>query len=162
MPAIRRSGGAPPVAAAGTVVSSDKKNRVVLEKGHSQVDWMRLTRTAPDLAGLRGERPGLLTVEDVRRHSSADDCWTVLEGRVYNITPYLSFHPGGVDMLLQGAGRDSTALFLKYHPWVNMHFMLAKCMVGRLEDGQPGATEGGGASRDEDDEDEDSGDDAVR
>ena len=46
----------PVVSAAGTHADPGK-NRVVLEKGHSQVDWMRLTRSA-DLAGTWGEVPG--------------------------------------------------------------------------------------------------------
>ena len=32
-------------------------------------------------------------------------------GKVYNITPYFKFHPGGKDDLLKGAGKDSTILF---------------------------------------------------
>ena len=32
-------------------------------------------------------------------------------GKVYNITPYLEFHPGGIEELLKGAGIDSTTLF---------------------------------------------------
>ena len=32
-------------------------------------------------------------------------------GKVYNITPYLEFHPGGVSELMRGAGKDSTDLF---------------------------------------------------
>lgn len=28
-----------------------------------------------------------------------DFMWTVLKGRVYNILPYMNFHPRGVDML---------------------------------------------------------------
>ena len=30
---------------------------------------------------------------------------------MYNITPYLDFHPGGVEELMRGAGIDGTALF---------------------------------------------------
>ena len=32
-------------------------------------------------------------------------------GKVYNLTPYLEFHPGGIDELMRGAGKDSTQLF---------------------------------------------------
>jgi cytochrome b involved in lipid metabolism len=58
------------------------------------------------------------------------DAWTVLGGRVYNITPYLPFHPGGEPELLRGAGRDGTRLFGEVHPWVNYEGMLAACLVG--------------------------------
>jgi len=32
-------------------------------------------------------------------------------GKVYNITPYLDFHPGGVADLMRGAGIDCSELF---------------------------------------------------
>ena len=52
--------------------------------------------------------------------------------QVYNVTPYLSFHPGGLDWIMKGAGVDATSLFNKYHAWVNADFMLDKCVVGYL------------------------------
>lgn len=51
---------------------------------------------------------------------------------MYNITPYISFHPGG-KVLLQGAGKDSTELFNKYHAWVNGDMMLQSCLIGQLD-----------------------------
>lgn len=74
-------------------------------------------------------------------------------GRVYNITAYLPFHPGGVPELLRGAGMDATALFRQVHAWVNIESMLDKCFVGVLlppEDGSdagPGPGSKGGSSR---------------
>ena len=53
--------------------------------------------------------------------------------QVYNVTPYIRFHPGGVKYIMMGAGRDATALFNKYHAWVNIDFLLAKCLVGVVE-----------------------------
>jgi cytochrome-b5 reductase len=50
---------------------------------------------------------------------------------VYDITPYLNFHPGGRDILLKAAGKDGTALFMKYHPWVNIGALMEKCLLGR-------------------------------
>lgn len=51
---------------------------------------------------------------------------------MYNITPYLKFHPGGSDILVKVAGKDGTSLFMKYHAWVNIGALMGKCMVGRL------------------------------
>lgn len=50
--------------------------------------------------------------------------------QVYNITPYLKFHPGGSDILLKAAGKDGTLLFMKYHPWVNIDALMEKCLIG--------------------------------
>ena len=53
--------------------------------------------------------------------------------QVYNITPYIKFHPGGTEMLLKGAGRDCTALFTKYHAWVNADMLLKADFIGTLD-----------------------------
>jgi cytochrome b involved in lipid metabolism len=98
------------------------------------MDWLKLTRTHPDLAGLKGQsNRRLITLEEVKQHKSGDCIWTVLKGRVYNIAPYMKFHPGGVDMLMKASGKDCTALFNKYHAWVNAEFLLEKCLVGLLD-----------------------------
>lgn len=111
--------------------------KVPYEIGHSQMDWLKLTRTHPDLAALRGaSNKRLISMDEVKQHQKEGSIWTVLKGRVYNITPYMKFHPGGVDMLMKGAGKDCTALFNKYHAWVNAEFMLEKCLVGTLDDGR--------------------------
>ena len=48
------------------------------------------------------------------------------------MTPYLRFHPGGADWLMQGAGRDAGPLFNKYHAWVNADMLMSACLVGLL------------------------------
>ena len=58
------------------------------------------------------------------------DAWTIYQGKVYNITPYLPYHPGGVPELMKCAGRDGTKLFNEVHPWVNWEGMLGACLVG--------------------------------
>lgn len=35
-------------------------------------------------------------MEEVKQHKTEEDAWTVLRGRVYNISPYIRFHPGGL------------------------------------------------------------------
>ncbi|XP_025793112.1 cytochrome b5 domain-containing protein RLF-like isoform X2 [Panicum hallii] len=118
--------------------SSSKKPvaraKVPFEKGYSQMNWLKLTRTHPDLAGLKGHsNRRLISLEEVKQHKTGDCIWTVLKGRVYNIAPYMKFHPGGVDMLMKAAGKDSAAMFNKYHAWVNAEFLLEKCLVGFVD-----------------------------
>ncbi|XP_002987938.2 cytochrome b5 domain-containing protein RLF [Selaginella moellendorffii] len=111
-----------------------QRNKVPFEKGFSQMDWLKLTQSHPDLAGLKGRsNRRMIAMEEVKQHRKQDDAWTVLRGRVYNITPYLNFHPGGLDMLMKAAGKDCTSLFNKYHAWVNAEFLLERCLLGALE-----------------------------
>ena len=45
-------------------------------------------------------------MSEVAEHRTREDAWSVFNGKVYNITPYLHFHPGGVGELMRAAGRD--------------------------------------------------------
>lgn len=113
--------------------------KVPFEKGYSQMDWLKLTRTHPDLAGLKGlSNKRLVSMSEVKQHQTEGSMWTVLKGHVYNIYPYMKFHPGGVDMLMKAVGKDCTSLFNKYHAWVNAEFLLEKCLVGILDDSGQG------------------------
>ncbi|GLC35612.1 hypothetical protein PLESTB_000188000 [Pleodorina starrii] len=109
------------------------RSKVPLEKGYTQVDWLRLSKSGTDLNGLDG-RPLRrdITLAEVAGHASPDDAWMALRGKVYNIGPYARFHPGGAAILLKAAGKDGTALFAKYHPWVNADALLEKCLIGTL------------------------------
>ncbi|EER40089.1 cytoplasm protein [Histoplasma capsulatum H143] len=110
--------------------------QVALEPGRSPLDWAALT-SQPNHK-LRGENlpPTLIRVTPsmLKAHNGRKgrDAWTSYMGKVYNITPYLPFHPGGKGEILRGAGKDSEKHFKEIHPWVNWDGMLAECMVGIL------------------------------
>jgi cytochrome b involved in lipid metabolism len=127
----------------------------VLSPGHSPLDWARLSSDpTADLRGLPQGSPYLRVTPSMLKKQTGrrgKDAWTVLGGRVYNMTPYAPFHPGGEPELLRGAGRDGTRLFGEVHPWVNYEGMLAACLVGIYvpeEEAEVGETKAGGASGD--------------
>ena len=112
------------------------RQKVVLKPGHSPLDWAHLNRTQPKHK-LRGVDPSTpppqyvkINKEELKKHKSRSDCWTCINGKVFNITPYVDFHPGGVDEIMKCAGRDGTSLFNKYHSWVNADRMLENCIIG--------------------------------
>ena len=106
------------------------RSKVALAPGRSALDWARYKSTHD----LRGGVRGLLRVtpSELKRHNQRSDAWTSLQGRVYNITPYLEYHPGGVPELMRAAGRDGTDLFFKTHAWVNVDALLDSAVVGVL------------------------------
>ena len=38
-------------------------------------------------------------MSEVKQHQSEGSMWTVLRGRVYNLSPYMKFHPGGMGIM---------------------------------------------------------------
>jgi hypothetical protein len=75
-------------------------------------DWMRLLRA-------RGAQPvpRRITSAELAKHCTRGDAWMAINGRVFDVTEYMEFHPGGVPELLRGAGKDATALFNSIHAW---------------------------------------------
>lgn len=78
------------------------------------------------------DSPARITMSEVAEHKTRQDAWSVFHGKVYNISPYLKFHPGGVPELMRVAGRDGTELFMRTHAWVNADLMLESCFIGFL------------------------------
>ncbi|KAG6233057.1 hypothetical protein E4U26_003418 [Claviceps purpurea] len=124
--------------------------KITLEPGHSPLDWARISGPNADLRGIQPPPPSLLRVTPSMLKNQTGrrgkDAWMALNGRVYNVTPYAAFHPGGIPELLRGAARDGTKLFGEVHPWVNYETMLAACLVGVLVEEPVG---GGGSEMDE-------------
>ena len=56
------------------------------------------------------------TYHDVQQHRSAESCWVVLYGNVYDVTSFLPEHPGGSKIILQLAGTDATEEYDPIHP----------------------------------------------
>lgn len=116
--------------------TSSSLRKVVLEPGFSPLDWAALTSNPNNK--LRGVNlpPTLIRVTPsmlkAQKGRKGRDAWTSFQGKVYNITPYLPFHPGGKGELLRGAGRDSGKLFMEIHPWVNFDAIMGECLVGIL------------------------------
>ncbi len=146
-----------PVSAGTHASRKDAKQNVAgkvqLAPGYSQMDWMRLTRTKNNnLNGLGGNKKinvskRVITLEEIAKHNTEQDAWIGFRGKVYNLTPYIHFHPGGPKILEQAFGKDCTALFDKFHKYVNGEFMMRECQVGVL----PGYVN----DEDEDEEEED-------
>nr|ACG49215.1 cytochrome b5 [Zea mays] len=53
----------------------------------------------------------LYSMEEAALHNTPDDCWVVVDGKIYDVTKYLEDHPGGADVLLEATGKDATEEF---------------------------------------------------
>ena len=111
------------------ITRADKvREKTMVKPGFHLSDWMRLS------GALGTKQLRKIGMKELKEHNSQYDCWTAYKGKVYDVTQYLAYHPGGLKKLMLGAGKDCTALYNKYHSWVNAETMLAKCMIGILVD----------------------------
>ena len=56
-----------------------------------------------------------LTAAEVSKHDSASDCWSIVQGKVYDLTSFVSRHPGGQGEIKDICGRDGSSSFLSEH-----------------------------------------------
>lgn len=87
-----------------------------------------------EVVRLSSEEMPLVTLDELRKHVSADSLWVVYGGDVYDVTGYVSEHPGGADTLLQAAGQDVELLWQYYpiHMQQDIMTVLQPYKVGRL------------------------------
>lgn len=52
----------------------------------------------------------------VAKHNTTESCWVILYGNVYDVTDFLSEHPGGAKIILSLAGKDATEEYDPVHP----------------------------------------------
>lgn len=73
----------------------------------------RVKHGAPVVSpGAQSSSVVALTPAEVAKHNSPQDCWFIVNKRVYNITQYLNLHPGGGYILSSYCGTDATAAYL--------------------------------------------------
>ncbi|GLB09057.1 hypothetical protein AtubIFM57258_004968 [Aspergillus tubingensis] len=53
---------------------------------------------------------------EVAKHNTPESCWVILYGKVYDVTDFLSEHPGGAKIILKLAGKDATEEYDPIHP----------------------------------------------
>ena len=73
-----------------------------------------------------------LTLDEVKKHNSADDCWSIIDGNVYDLTNWVDSHPGGKERITAICGKDGTSSFLGKHSNSNS----AKSQLTRFELGK--------------------------
>lgn len=111
--------------------NNSTREKVVLKPGYSLLGWEN-TKRNPDFRAGYPPYPVRVSKEELKKHNTLEDYWICINRKVYNLTPYLDYHPGGVDILKACAGKDGTLLFNKYHSWVNADLILDLCFIGIL------------------------------
>ncbi len=56
-------------------------------------------------------RPAGITLAELAVHASSSDCWLAIDGNAYDVTNYLSDHPGGSRTIVPWCGKEASTAF---------------------------------------------------
>jgi cytochrome b involved in lipid metabolism len=74
-----------------------------------------------------------LTQASIATHKDASSCYTVISGKVYDLTMWVNLHPGGRAAILSLCGKDGTAPFMAQHHGAQRQMdILARYYIGNL------------------------------
>lgn len=76
--------------------------------------------------------------EEVKKHTAEDDCWLVVEGKVYQLEEFLPDHPGGKKAPLIYAGKDATEEFMMLHKPELLEKYAKQYQIGVVSGPDPG------------------------
>ena len=127
--------------------------------GHSgaKAVWEnRVSEESPSTLITPSETNKALTAAEVALHSTASDCWSVVNGNVYDLTSFVNRHPGGSGNINLMCGKDATAAFSNQHgSGGRPNNELSNLLLGPLSGGTNETLAPASAGNDdEDDEDE--------
>ena len=59
--------------------------------------------------------PAGYTMEQVKANNTATKCWSAIDGKVYDLTNWISSHPGGAGAITSLCGTDGTSAYINQH-----------------------------------------------
>jgi cytochrome b involved in lipid metabolism len=60
-------------------------------------------------------KSNIYSLSDVAKHNSSKNCWTIINGNIYNLTSSINKHPGGKQAILSLCGKNGTKAFNNQH-----------------------------------------------
>ena len=72
------------------------------------------------------------TLKEVATHCTVESCWMAINDKVYDLTEFIEYHPGGYEIMLEYAGADATNAFNEKPHTIEAADMLDKYLIGEL------------------------------
>ena len=89
--------------------------------------------TTDTTTGLVSTTTPTYSMADVVSHKDAASCYSVISGKVYDLTMWVNLHPGGKRGILAICGNDGTEKFIdQHHGATKQMSVLARYQIGVL------------------------------
>ncbi|KAG0489292.1 hypothetical protein HPP92_008103 [Vanilla planifolia] len=83
--------------------------------------------------GVEVDKGKIYALSDVSKHNSREDCWLVINGKVYDVTRFMEDHPGGDEVLLAVTGKDASNDFEDVGHSSTAKAMMEEYYVGEID-----------------------------
>lgn len=90
-----------------SVLKTTKSIKIAIDNSNSSA-----TITAVDISSDHTSYDRAISAHELSSHTVPSSLWIAINGFVYDVTTFQNKHPGGANMLLQAAGKDSSAQFI--------------------------------------------------
>ena len=72
---------------------------------------------SPSKSATPSATPALtkLTLDEIKKHDSSTSCWSIVYGNVFDLTKWITKHPGGAEKIRAICGKDGTSSFERQH-----------------------------------------------
>lgn len=75
----------------------------------------------------------VFTLADCQKHRDREDCWVIVDGKVYDVSEFLEEHPGGDEVLLSATGKDATDDFEDVGHSDGARELMKKYLIGDMD-----------------------------
>ena len=56
-------------------------------------------------AASSGDAARVISLDEMRKHTTEESCWIAVRGEVFDVTPFIDEHPGGFDIIISNTGK---------------------------------------------------------
>ena len=75
----------------------------------------------------------VIPYDEVAKHNKKDDCWVILQNKVWDLTSFMHQHPGGAGIIAKYAGKDGSVGFDPFHPKDILGTLPLECCIGNVD-----------------------------
>ncbi len=90
-------------------ISFDNSGSV--KNNQSQTLFGNQTSPASGSPSSGNQQLSSLSLSEISKHNSTNDCWLLINNNIYNVTGFLSAHPGGASTIIPYCGKEATQAF---------------------------------------------------
>jgi cytochrome b involved in lipid metabolism len=97
-----------------------------------QISFQSTTVTHQIVTSIKLAPIQQFSLKEVATHCTIESCWMVICDKVYDLTDFIEYHPGGYEICMEYAGSDATNAFNEKPHTIDAVDMLEKYYIGEL------------------------------